>query len=230
MNAYIVVEGKSTEPIVYQKWLSYLAPQVKRVNDAWSATNNNYYLFSGEGIPSIFKHIANAVLDINAINKEGKTHYDYLLICIDQEESTREEIVQSIKDNMQASSAAVGDFEMHIFIQKVCIETWFLGNRKVVKQNPESEEYRRFLEYYNVQKDNPEHMDKFDEAKYSTKAKFHLKYLKTIFAERKMRYGKSHPEEVCRDTYLRQLVSRYKDTGDISSFGDWYEFVIGHFV
>ena len=44
MNAYIIVEGKSTEPVVYRKWLSYLAPGTLEVKNACDAVNNNYYL------------------------------------------------------------------------------------------------------------------------------------------------------------------------------------------
>ena len=55
---------------------------------------------------------------------------------------------------MNAAHAVIGDFQMHVFIQKVCIETWFLGNRRVIKQNPQSIEYRDFLAYYDVQKKN----------------------------------------------------------------------------
>ena len=229
MNAYIIVEGKSTEPVVYRRWLSYLAPSIKEVDNAWDATDNNYYLFSGEGIPSIFSHIANAVLDINAINNEGNIHYDFLLVCLDEEESSKVEIISLIQSYMNAAHAVIGDFQMHVFIQKVCIETWFLGNRRVIKQNPQSIEYRDFLAYYDVQKDDPELMGQYDKDKYSTKAKFHLKYLKTAFSERNMKYSKSRPDEVCKKTYLDELISRYKDTNDISSFGNWYEFVIGHF-
>ena len=229
MNAYIIVEGKSTEPVVYRKWLSYLAPGTLEVKNACDAVNNNYYLFSGEGIPSIFKHIANAVLDINAINKKGETHYDYLLVCLDEEESSRDEIMNLIQSYLDAAKAVIGDFEMHVFVQKVCIETWFLGNRRVIKTNPQSPEYCAFLEYFDVQNNNPELMGQYDRGKYTTKARFHLKYLKTAFAERNMKYGKSHPEEVCKKTYLDELIARYRETGCIASFGSWYEFVTGHF-
>lgn len=229
MNAYIVVEGKSTEPIVYKEWLSYLAPSFQKVENAWEATERCYYLFSGGGIPSIYRHVANAIADINQINKEGKIHYDYLMVCIDEEDSTKEEILESIQRYMDELGVVVGDFEMHVFIQKVCIETWFLGNRRVIKHNPQSNEYIKYLGFYDVQNCDPQLMENYDRKRFSTKAKFHLRYLKTVLEERNMRYSKTHPGEVCREPFLNELIKRYQLTSHISTFGDWYRFVIRHF-
>lgn len=70
MNLYIIVEGEQTEMKVYPEWLHFLAPQLEKVDDAWSIKpdSHSYYLFSAGGIPSIFKHVSNAVADINDIN------------------------------------------------------------------------------------------------------------------------------------------------------------------
>ena len=85
MNLYIVVEGEQTETKVYPAWLQILVPQLHRIDDAWNLSENSdsYYLFSAGGIPSIYKHVSNAVADINEINACGKGKYDYLLMCID---------------------------------------------------------------------------------------------------------------------------------------------------
>lgn len=96
MNLYIIVEGKATEPIVYTAWLKILAPQMTMIENAWEVAENNYYLFSSQGIPSIYKHTANAVADINSINAGNNGKYDYLLVCLDTEEETREYIEQQI--------------------------------------------------------------------------------------------------------------------------------------
>ena len=86
MNFYIVVEGDQTEMSVYPAWLSILAPTYTRIENAWNVGENNYYIFSGGGIPSIYTHVKNAVLDINSINNKGESRYDYLLVCLDTEE------------------------------------------------------------------------------------------------------------------------------------------------
>ncbi len=53
MNIYFLVEGQSTESDVYPAWLSYLIPEMRRVEFFDEARINNYYLFSSNGIPYI---------------------------------------------------------------------------------------------------------------------------------------------------------------------------------
>lgn len=84
MNLYMIVEGDKTELQVYPEWLKLLSPHIHRVYTPHEAVNDNYYLFSGGGIPSIYHHIANAAEDIVALENKG-IHYDYLLVCMDSE-------------------------------------------------------------------------------------------------------------------------------------------------
>lgn len=46
MNLYIIVEGEQTEMKVYPEWLHFLAPQLEKVDDAWSIKpdSDSYYL------------------------------------------------------------------------------------------------------------------------------------------------------------------------------------------
>ena len=188
MNIYMIVEGAETETKVYPEWLCLLAPNMSRIDDAWSVKENSYYLFSGGGIPSIFQHISNAVADINQINLESESGkaYDYLMVCM---------------------------------------ETWFLGNRVIYKENPQSQRLSKFIHYYNVKQDDPEDMGNINESEYATKAQFHHQYLKDMFRERNIRYSKNNPSEVCKQNYLNRLIERYEETGHIESFGKWYKFV-----
>lgn len=188
MNIYMIVEGAETETKVYPEWLCLLAPNMSRIDDAWSVKENCYYLFSAGGIPSIFQHISNAVADINQINLESESGkaYDYLMVCM---------------------------------------ETWFLGNRVIYKENPQSQRLSKFMHYYNVKQDDPEDMGNINESEYATKAQFHHQYLKDMFRERNIRYSKNNPSEVCKQNYLNRLIERYEETGHIESFGKWYEFV-----
>lgn len=81
MNIYFLVEGKSTERKVYPAWLAHLLPELKRVSNYNDVTNNNYYLFSANGYPSIiYEHLPNAIADINA-----NGNYNYLVLCLDAE-------------------------------------------------------------------------------------------------------------------------------------------------
>lgn len=103
MNLYIIVEGEQTEMKVYPEWLHLLTPQLERVDDAWGikTDSNSYYLFSAGGIPSIFNHVSNAVADINEINASSDAKYDYLVVCIDVEEESREYIEKRINDQLK---------------------------------------------------------------------------------------------------------------------------------
>lgn len=224
MNVYIIVEGSETELSVYPAWLSILAPHMQRIDDASKVEHNNYYIFSAHGIPSIFRHTANAIEDINTINSSANGKYDFLIVCLDTEEESREYIEKKIQEEIDNLGIQLKDTEMLIFEQKVCMETWFLGNQKVFKNNPQGEELIRFIHHYNVRKDNPEEMDTIDVEEYN-KAQFHLRYLKRMLEERNIIYNKNHTEAVCTKVYLDELIKRYRETRHISTFGAWYEFV-----
>lgn len=115
--------------------------------------------------------------------------------------------------------------ELFIFEQQVSMETWFLGNRKVYHPQPQDPDYLKYQRYYNVSKENPEDMGEFDKSRYN-RAGFHLKYLRKMLAERNMVYNKNNTKEVEKETYLRELIRRYEESGHLKTFGSWYEFVV----
>ena len=229
MNFYIIVEGEKTEMSVYPAWLSLLAPAYTRIANFDDVNENNYYIFCGGGIPSIYTHVTNAVLDINEINSKGVPHYDYLLVCLDTEGENRDYIMQQIEKQLKSEGVSLQNAELVVFEQKVCMETWFLGNQSVFKENPQNPEYLDFIRYYNVGRDNPEEMGNMNEKKFTTTARFHVRYLKRMLEERNMAYSKNNTEDVQQSTYLQQLIKRYEETEHIASFGSWYEFVKAHF-
>lgn len=229
MNFYIVVEGEKTEMSVYPAWLSLLAPAYTRIEHFDDVNENNYYIFCGGGIPSIYTHVTNAVLDINEINSKGDPRYDYLLVCLDTEEENRDYILHQIESQLQSKGISLQDAELLVFEQKICMESWFLGNLNVFKENPQDAEYMEFVKYYNVGQNNPEDMKNMDANRFATAAKFHLRYLKRMLEERNMTYTKSNTLAVQQQTYLQQLIKRYEETGHIATFGSWYEFVKAHF-
>ena len=229
MNFYIVVEGDQTEMSVYPAWLSLLAPTYTRIENAWDVDDNNYYIFTGGGIPSIFKHVRNSVLDINSINAKGEKKYDYLLVCLDTEEESRDYILERIDKELKSSGVELLDAELVVFEHKVCMETWFLGNQNVFKDNPQNAEYLKYIRHFNVGTDNPEEMQNMDENRFATTAKFHLRYLKIMLEERNMTYSKNNTIAVQQQAYLEQLIKRFEETGHIATFGSWYEFVKAHF-
>lgn len=229
MNCYIVVEGEQTEMSVYPAWLSILAPTYTRIENFEDVAENNYYIFCAGGIPSIYNHVTNAVLDINEINSKGGPRYDYLLVCLDTEEENRDYILHQIESQLKLKGISLQDAELLVFEQKICMETWFLGNQNVFKENPQNAEYLKYIRYYNVGRDNPEEMRNMDENRFSTTARFHIRYLKRMLEERNMTYSKNNTEDVQQYAYLQQLIKRYEETGHIATFGSWYEFVKAHF-
>lgn len=230
MNAYIIVEGDKTETIVYPKWLEILLPAFKRVSNISDIKENNYYLFSGGGIPSIYNHIANAIEDINEVNKKGKTTIDYLIICIDTEDESRDYILEQIHLKLVERKISALSFNLEVFEQKVSMESWFLGNRKIFKSNPEDEVLRRYISHFNVRENDPELMENIDPEEFSTKAQFHHSYLKKIFSEQHIKYSKKRPTEVCKEHYLQRIIERYNETQHLETFGRWYSFVVNKLV
>ena len=229
MNFYIIVEGEKTEMSVYPAWLSLLVPAYTRIENFDDVNENNYYIFCGGGIPSIYTHVTNAILDINEINSKEGPHYDYLLVCLDTEEENRDYILQQIEKQLKSKGVSLQNAELLVFEQKICMETWFLGNQSVFKDNPQDSEYLDFIKYYNVGQNNPEEMGNMNPNRFATAARFHLRYLQRMLEERNMSYSKRNTHAVQQQTYLQQLIKRYEETGHIATFGSWYEFVKAHF-
>lgn len=71
MNLYFLVKGKRTERKVYPMWLSILKPAMVKISYAADANDNNYYLMSGEGYPSLLNHLENVIAEINEIGEES---------------------------------------------------------------------------------------------------------------------------------------------------------------
>lgn len=208
MNIYFLVEGQSSEAEVYPAWLSHLVPELIRVDNFDEVHHNNYYLFNSYGIPYIENDILNAIQDINSLGS-----YCYFVICIDADSATVNQREAKIIRLMQENQIVLSNnTSLKIIVQNRCIETWFLGNRRVYSRNPQNN--LRFIEYssfYNVSQNDPELMGKpqnFD----GSISKFHLAYLKAMFNERgNMTYSKSNSLEVQRITYLNELIQRTKD-------------------
>ncbi len=222
MNIYFLVEGQSTEPDVYPAWLSYLVPELTQVEHFDEVDHNNYYLFSSYGIPYIEEDIVNAVMDINSSGK-----YHYFVVCIDADAATVSQREAKIRDLIDEKQIALTDnTSLKIVVQNRCIETWFLGNRKVYTRKPQR--YPRFIEYarfYNVSKNDPELMDKSGHFNGSI-SNFHFSYLKAMFNERgNMTYSKSNSTEVQRPSYLNELINRVKDEpSHLNTFINFLEF------
>jgi hypothetical protein len=235
MNFYFVFEGK-TEAIVYKKWLSVLLPHLTEVDSFDAVSHNNYYYESDMGVPDCYRVAANAIQEINEVPK-----YDYLVLFTDADRMTvsdkKAEADEKIKLNLQNKpfQTLPENCQLEIIVQKVCIETWFLGNRNFFVRNPQNNELlKQYIKYFDVSQNDPEDLaSEFiqDEENsneifgYKTKALFHEGYLREIFKERNLSYSKSRPREVQEKFYLEQLLTRIKTNPDhLDSFQEFIEF------
>jgi hypothetical protein len=217
MNIYFLVEGRRTEKKVYPKWLSILLPEI---SDPFDAEYNNYYVFNGNGFPSLLdNHLRNAIDDINKIGK-----FDYFVICLDSEDETVE-----IRRNKVLNFVSINNLQLRltkfvIIVQNKCIETWFLGNRKVYSKQPQSAELRKYNNFYNVKEKDPEQMGAYDN--FSTSAQFHEAYLSEMLLEKNIRYTKRNPSGVIEKHYLFELINRQYETSHLLSFKDFIDFCL----
>lgn len=219
MNIYFLVEGKSTERKVYPAWLSHLLPELKRVNNFDEVKRNNYFLFSANGYPSIiYNHLPNAIKDINA-----RGNYNYLVVCLDAEENTASCLQKEIYDFLESQIIEMGGTKLVLIIQNRCIESWFLGNRKIYSRNPQNQPLLEYTRYYNVESDCPELMGRYH--KFNTHAQFHESYLKELFKEKNTRYSKNKPGDVLEEYYLKQLLTRIEsETTHLPSLQQFIQF------
>jgi hypothetical protein len=218
MNLYFLVEGKRTEFKVYPKWLEHLIPELKRVNHYTELNENNYFLFNGNGFPSLLdNHLVNAIADVNSIG-----NVDYLCIILDAEENSIQEKNDDILAFMQNHGLQLVQTQFKIIVQNKCIETWFLANKRIYKSNPEDLVLVEYLRYYNVSEKDPELMPVYNG--FNTTAQFHLDYCKKYLKERNIRYTKVNPGDVSSEHYLNQLILRNKTDNHILSFKQFIDF------
>lgn len=218
MNIYFLVEGRRTEKKVYPKWMSILVPELSEVKFAFEATLNNYYVFTGSGYPSLLNnHLRNTIIEVNELEK-----YEYLVLCIDADDISIEERTKEVLDFMQSNSLSLNKASLVLIIQNRCIETWFLGNRKVYSKQPQSQLLREYNKFYNVQIKDPELMQMMKE--HDTIGDFHHSYLKEMLQEKNIRYTKKNPNGVVEEHYLNELISRQEDTNHLLSFKSFLDF------
>ncbi len=220
MNIYFLVEGEKTEPKVYPQWLSHLTPQLARVKFSCDARENNYYLMSGMGSPRILTdELANSVEDINQLG-----NYNYLVLVIDADDMTAEEKIAEVEQFISDEKIVLNPkCELRIIAQKYCMETWFLGNRKVYPRNIDNVDFINHAQHYDVSQNDPEFMIKPNAFAGSTSI-YHELYLRKMLAAKNISYTKSNPKEVGEKYYLEELNKRINETPHLSSLKNFFSF------
>ena len=219
MNLYFLVEGFQTEKKVYRSWIEGVFPKLTKaetLGDVWADT---YRIFSIEGNTDRVDNIEKALAEIEWHNAkalgEGRGTFDYLFVCLDTEDvSTEVKITQVEKLTSKRALPTI----CHAIVHNCCIETWFLGNRPMLKRIPEDEELRQMKDFYDVSLNCPEFMQK--PLHYlDSKASFHFDYLKEMLRERGLNYSKKLPRPVMEISYFQALIERYDQTAHLQSFG-----------
>jgi len=209
VNLCFFLEGRRTEPKVYRAWVSYVFPQLTEVKIISDMRQDNYLLISGFGYQQMLT-ILDQILD--DLNQYGGI--DHFFVCLDAEEDPPEVRQRQIETCI---SSKLSHTTCHVIIHNCCIETWFLGNRQMMKRNPQSERLRAWKSFYDVSKLCPESMECHPD--FRLRADFHLAYLKEMLRERGLNYSKSLPRPVQESSYLLALAARHEKTGHIRSFG-----------
>jgi hypothetical protein len=209
VNLYFLVEGDMTEKLVYRAWLRHALPALSEVSRAEDLRERNYFLVSGAGYPSYLARIRSSLLDIR-----DNPAVDHFFICIDSEEMTFEGKLAEVRAEVDASeketgvSASKRGFRTHVIVQHCCMETWFLGNGKMMPAVPEADPLKQYAVFYDVRVQDPEGMG--CHAGFSTRARFHLAYLKEMVRARggHLRYTKAKPGPVTERQYYDALLAR----------------------
>ena len=205
MKIYFLVEGRRTEKKVYTAWLKHLLPELNRMTYCDDAVTDGYFLISGEGYPSlIYDHLPAAIADINRVGG-----YNYLAVSLDADEDSVIARHEEINSFVAQQGSPLRNAKLIVIVQNRCIETWFLGNRRIVTRNPQSQILCDYLAYYDVRQQDPEMMG--CHSSYLTHSQFHLHYLKELLQAKSLSYTKNRPGHVLEQSYLAELQARVHD-------------------
>lgn len=219
-SIYLLVEGKSTEPRLYPKWLRWLLPGYTQVNTPAEAGDHHFYLISGQGYPRLLTEtLPDAIADVN-----DNPNFRYFLICLDSDELSLDERREEVQEYL--SEYRLKQAQAHIIVQNRCIETWLLGNRQIYPSNPHRDAVCiRFCRHYDVSVLDPEAMPIHTD--FRRHAPFHEAYLKAIFRERNesVSYHKNQPGQAAEQHYLDALLNRIEASpGQLASFSEFVAF------
>jgi hypothetical protein len=221
LNLYFLVEGL-TERKVYPQWLIYLLPSgFSRVNNASQAVNNNYFLISGGGYPSILdNHLRNSVDEVNEYD-----NYDWLILVIDADDMSAQDKIAEVEQFIKTENIVLNSScHLQIVTQKCCMETWFLGNNKAFPRNSDNADFINHSQFYDISQQDPELMTKPNWFNNGSISIYHETYLRKMLAEKNIRYSKANPNEVGEKHYLEQLQKRVKETNHLPSLKNFLSF------
>ncbi|OQX18557.1 MAG: hypothetical protein BWK80_37975 [Desulfobacteraceae bacterium IS3] len=227
MNLYFLLEGKGTEPKVYPKWIEYTFPTLRRTQRIEDMIQDSFFLLSAKGYPRILKLIEQILSDISQYYLANNICIEHFFICLDADEDGYEARFREVQKKLSETVESLNNksrlipsiLNIHIIIQNCCIETWFLGNTRMLRRNPQNVKLVKFKKFYDVSINDPELMNcyKNEESSYITTSQFHKAYLKEMLREKTKTYSETHPGITSDREYFSALKERIKTTGHLQS-------------
>jgi hypothetical protein len=213
MNVYVVTEG-DVEKKVYRSWIPLINSDLVPIEHVDDVGQDSLYLISAGGYPAYFRVIEDAIKDVKRYPA-----FDRLVVTVDSEDMTRAEKLAEVAAFVETRPCAA---DVRIIVQHFCFEAWALGNRRIVRQNSQSQQLARYKRIHNVSSLDPELLPSLEEEDL-VRAQFAEKYLRAALNDkfRNLSYSKSNPSSVMHRKYLQQLRLRLSETGHIDSFADF---------
>lgn len=211
MNFYIVVEGARTEQTVFASWIPHLNRTLTQVSLPGQLIRDNFVILSGHGYPQYLKIVQRAAIDITR-----NPHYGQLVVSVDAEDDNATDVRNKIIAEVHGVNATL---HPAVIVQDACIESWFLGNRRVIRRLPQNLKARNWKAFYDVWANCPEKMPA-NTVQQLNRAQTAFAYLVDALLDRgtHLHYSKRNPNLVCSTIYLDQLRDRVAATGHLSSF------------
>lgn len=221
MNMYILVEGEKAEPTLYPLWIKYCQPQFRQLRVPEEALPNvdGYYLISGYGFPSVYKHIADSIATINECGG-----FDFFVVGIDAEDLAYEDRYHEIEEKINLEPLNDNCTPI-IMVQNCCLETWLLGNNTIIQNNDQADiSAQDYFNWYDVTCKDPESMTSGIDN--HTTAQYHEKYLRTVLTACRGRgYQKRRPQSCGTFDYWSSLLHRLNnDPNHLMSFRKFVDF------
>ncbi|MEO5346079.1 MAG: hypothetical protein H7834_06845 [Magnetococcus sp. YQC-9] len=211
MRFCFIVEGRQTEKKVYTAWTRLTFPGYQKRDNLLDLQGDDFFIQVGKGYPCLLTLLPDTI----GILKEHPV-VDHLFVCVDAEEEALAERRARIEQQLAEMKCPC---PFSVIIANRCIESWFLGHRKMMTHQPDGNSaLYPFWQHYDVRSRDPEAMPK-KETFHGTTALYHLKYLQEMFRAKKLNYTKEFPGETQEEHYFTALVERQRDTPHLASFG-----------
>lgn len=215
MNIYVVVEGEIATKKIYRSWIPLVNIKLTNVDYLENVIQDNFFILAGFGQPYILERVDKAINDVNKLTK-----FDRLVIGLDSEEDTYEEKYRQVKDHVGKTACRV---EVRYIIQHFCLETWLLGNKSVIRKQPQDVELLQYKKIYDVRYLDPENLIAPDRL-HLKRAHFAYKYLRAGIRDltnNRATYSKRNPGMAKTPGYYAELKKRHDEDNHIKSFGDF---------